>query len=913
MGAMLRGLFAALILTLAASCGESANGGVKKGEAPPTNAIQKGAPNVQVVLGPGAPIEVVEAATELTHTLSQVTGVEFPAPVNEESGSARIVIGVGAAALDDGPVTSPGLNADSYRISSYFKGKTWYLELRAGGPAALQYAIYDLCGRLGARYIHPEQTYYPAANEDFEVPLPIDAFERADLPLRGFAQDTRLPVPFADLLTTPNEELNRPYLENWLQWLVRNRLNVHAFHVLNTTDLATWTPYIAKHVKRAEGLGIEVWPIVSFADDTHNSWRLIQNLDGDHTSQIAAALDQLLAIPFPRLVVRLDSTPLNRPSDPVVVAWIEAARTHLHEAHPGVDLFVQVAGRSDLRAEDEQPFHHLARGAQAGLIARTHMLWDIAGSAPVLGGDDFTHQRDLLLAESGERRLIFSPDSAYWRGFDIDVPLFLPVAALNRTRDLTENLAGVQLHGMVVSARGQEWGYWMWDLFSARAAWDHESSLTVFLGWLRPVIGKQLADVITQVANRQREAFDADPKLLFYLTGERAADEAGGLFGDATRPRAPVMSTLLALPDADWEAWKSTDLVALEAMRDGHAALVGALTEPGKKDGNEFTLTEDETLDERVRKELDSLLRIHALRLDQLVKAYGALVALREPLDDPEAQKNRLDALEDAVDEATDAARKRIGDGEERYRYPSWLLWNLRRDEEGADVPPVVTYPRGYLFDAHNNQYLERRQDELSVALSVPPKGGWSPQPALIFGQAKLTVISPESKESSALFSRLIPPLLLGVNSWPQTADEDVDVTLAADRNADGQPDPGSSLRISDGVHDVGSNTTTLQGSALKTVWYDALGKVVAEVSISPINVTLQPKHVGGALQDVFGGTLTGQLEVETTAQAMAALSGGSVDLSGARELLAVAAGTTVEALPDRIDVAVTLVGFQAL
>lgn len=65
-----------------------------------------------------------------------------------------------------------------------------------------------------------------------------------------------------------------------------------------------------------------------------------------------------------------------------------------------------------------------------------------------------------------KRTVVYHPETAYWINFDISVPLFLPIYALNRVSDLRyihqgETVLKASIDGQMNFDSGWEWGYWL--------------------------------------------------------------------------------------------------------------------------------------------------------------------------------------------------------------------------------------------------------------------------------------------------------------------------------------------------------------------------------------------------------------------------------------------------------------------
>lgn len=103
-------------------------------------------------------------------------------------------------------------------------------------------------------------------------------------------------------------------------------------------------------------------------------------------------------------------------------------------------------------------------------------------------------------AKNQNRSVMFYGETAYWVNVDIDVPLFLPLygkiylhddsllasnnlirtspsAGQRRQHDLRrialrEQREGFRINGQMNFDSGWEWGYWLSDVVTARAAWN---------------------------------------------------------------------------------------------------------------------------------------------------------------------------------------------------------------------------------------------------------------------------------------------------------------------------------------------------------------------------------------------------------------------------------------------------------
>ena len=815
------------LLTLAivlVACG--GNGGGDSGQGPSRAALHNGAPAVRVVVSTTAPPEVREAAAEIAHALSEITGQEFAAPSTNPKGPEPILIVVGSGLLDDGTAVSEGLGVETYRIGTHRDSKRWIVEIRGGGPVALQYGAYDLCQRFGVRYFHPEETFYPR-DEEFELPLPVDAYEAPDLMVRGIHHHTRHPIPYADFLLA-GDEANRPYLDRWLLWMVRNRLNLHELELLDTVDLAAWVPYITKYINKAHGYGVAVGVSLSFADERERAYRLIRE-KGPTTPQIAAGLDAVLAAPFDHVVLQSGGVLPAAPD--LTSAWTDDALAHLALAHPGVEAYTA------------------APSGTAGLTLAARLLDTVDGAAAA--------------SESGKRTLVYAPETSHWMSFDLDVPLALPSVGQARQEDLVLRLKEVQLLGAVADSTGQEWGGWMWDLAASRYAWDRTLTFEAYLSWLHPLIGAY-DEVLRKLAEDQRTAFTDRPQLVAYLTGERPSNEAPSPFGPPDRPRRTLLRDVVAMDAAAFAAWQASDLAPLTEMRERVAKRLEPIGEPKAPQS-----AEDDNASERAHREIDALLRLYIARLDLVLATYAAAAKLRET---GEEAKAALDGLLQTVEDAKRDGEKRIAEAEKLYRIPKELLYGERAN-------PTI-WPAGYLQRTHDAYYWVRRSDELEALIDVKrgnAAGKWAAPPTAVYRGSVTAVLTPANPVAQAALQALLPDLLVGVHAWQSGLQSKVDVSLATDRDRNGVPDAGSVVRVSDGAN-IGPFESQIIAESFRLPFADATETALGELLVAPCKLAFEPTYEAGALAGVASATLTGTMDAEKLRALLLALSDGALD-----------------------------------
>lgn len=132
-------------------------------------------------------------------------------------------------------------------------------------------------------------------------------------------------------------------------------------------------------------------------------------------------------------------------------------------------------------------------------MPHTVQIYAYDDPAPTYGNENFTYLFDFMFYELEQnvqgakgspdtnfipkgREIVFHGETGYWVNYDIDVPLFLPIYGERRLADYRyivqrESEIGDKVDGQNNFESGWEWGYWLSNVMTARAAWNpHPSS-----------------------------------------------------------------------------------------------------------------------------------------------------------------------------------------------------------------------------------------------------------------------------------------------------------------------------------------------------------------------------------------------------------------------------------------------------
>jgi hypothetical protein len=414
------------------------------------------------------------------------------------------------------------------------------------------FGAYALLEELGFGFLHPLEPTLPSTLRIPREPLALS--ERPHWKVRGLQLHTMHPLELTDVLngwgkTGPEDEAGframLPEWERFLEWMLANRQNrvhwllLHAESWADFSDGPVRLARLRELVDLAHARGLLVGVDVPIALEQQHAFRLLrhQGTVESETAEIRQRVDWLMGAGFDYLATEAGFSEFTHPTAERMLAWMNELARHLDEAHGGKQAIIKIHCSqeqtadpyTDPRTGGPLNFNFLPTHAdpRLGVMPHTVQHYSLDDPAPTYSNTDFGYIREYLQYETGKRPVIWHPETAYWVSFDIDVPLFLPVYAERRVHDLRllghDERAGrmggatghEQIDGQIIFSSGWEWGYWLNDVVTARAAWnprldaaDDEAALRLLL---RPVSrslgtrGDEVVDVLVRMMGRQRE------------------------------------------------------------------------------------------------------------------------------------------------------------------------------------------------------------------------------------------------------------------------------------------------------------------------------------------------------------------------------------------------------------------------
>lgn len=796
------------------------------------------------------------AADDLVALYTSVLGKEDALTVSTESYQAvdsDIFITVTILEEDVEEIPEQGYRITVLETSAGRQG----LQIEAEDDIAAMYAMYEIAAKQGARYHHPEETFLPAKDEDAALPWLSDFDGDVDAPrfaLRGFHEHTQHPTPMSDFYLRPDRgEEFRPYVSRYMKWLARNRQNVASWQMLKTVDLDVWEPYISDIIEEAHTYGVKVGMVTSFSDEQQNNFKIIlperANEEGmilSEEEQIRQVLSRFDAMGFDFYTFQIGSSEFTKPGDQLTVDRLNSAAKVKRELDDRPELFTWIHMVCSLEDDDGGYFYHLAGDADpaVGTWVHTVMFHDLEHPAPVYDCESFNHQRDFLKQELGEREQVYFPESAWWLGFDNNMPLALPITGWTRSWDIKEELKGLDIRGHVTFTTGREWAYWQYDHFVAQAGWDDQLEWGDYLAWITQMYGdsgETVASVLNDWALLQKKHFfDENPEIYFYLAGELTQDEIGAKAGILARRPKIAYQDVVAYADDEFETWNTRDLEMLKRMKDECQTLLDeAFPTPPSAPASA-----DASLEDKLVYEVWAGLYLYVRRIEHAIELYTGVVDVREwtrlyqggaEFTDPQREVLLADAmvhLEAAKQISEDAQAIIKNVSSTTYRYPASILI-----EEKPESP--TSYPYGYLEETERAYFWTRRDVQLEQLIAdsfVEDLETWISEPAPIYYVRSNGVFltEPDNPVAGGVIASFVPQLLLGLNgSYAQDSQEAIFV-IGQDYNKNFKPDEGTERNFE--VSQIGESTAQARGDEYVLTVRDSTGQLIGDGQLTLIN-----------------------------------------------------------------------------
>jgi hypothetical protein len=553
------------------------------------------------------------------------------------------------------------LCAECYALPMRVLGDVEYQTVQAGGLLGAQYGVAAALENLGLRFRSPFETYLPPRLR------PITNGEGAvthtpQIRVRGFQLHTLHPIEAYFAFWEPGAA-NLDSAKRIIDWTIKNRGNfvqwVPVDNIMDPAQHAAWKAHTRAILDYAHARGVRVGINIQLYGQS-NLQRAFDLFD-DRSGGVS--LDESLAARLPLITQDLpfDAYAISFgeffSSDPAAfIADLNTANAAIRAHAPAAEVhgFVHVGHeeRVDYMGMD-LIYYFLVRFADASIIPDIHTvmfynLYEDAGGA--YHHDNFDEHRAYLLERIAARQpAMYVPETAYWVGFDVSVPIYLPLYVRNRQLDLARlrtdpAAAGNPLDGHVIFSTGWEWGYWLNDYTALRTSYELESPEALVAHAFGDDLAPAVPVVLEMIAVQKRALMDE--RLVAYLAGRDQSFELGVNLGIVSQPDRVTFAEL-ATADEPTRAAVRDDLAQLDAHvleLERLAAEVDALNLPRS----------------RWTRELRDSLRVTALRAAFARAAYQATFAFLDG--DTAALTARHAEAAALIDEARPIVQRRHAD-----------------------------------------------------------------------------------------------------------------------------------------------------------------------------------------------------------------------------------------------------------
>lgn len=602
------------------------------------------------------------------------------------------------------------------------------------GNLGAMHGAYALLEELGFGFLHP---LAPVVPKPLLLPgVEVDRKESPRWDTREVHLHTQHPLELTELLqgfgeNGPDDAAGfarmLPEWDRFLEWAVANGQNGVEWFLLwadswkEFADSDARIGRLTELVNHAHAFGISAGIDAPIAFQQQHSFRLLRKQGelADELKEIDGRLDWLAKAGWDFYGIEAGTSEFTSPKPDRMLAWENEVAKHLDETY-GVRASIKVHCSTGQTAEgfadpktglpiNANMLPHFA-DPRLGVLPHTVQHYGLTDKAPTYGNTDFGYIRDFLWQEVGSRPVVYYPESAYWVSFDVDVPLFLPIYGDRRLSDLQllasdEKANGKKMDGQLYFSSGWEWGYWLNDAMTARAAWDPspttrkalERTLRVFANakadvaaWVNDVIVAEQEMLIDGKVNGVGPQDIKQRNGQGYLQGWESWDDVAKVGQRVSIPLGETQPDKLGLVDmrnpVHGGPGYSKEVEPLLAAMESRFATLAARGEElrARVPANTRDLFDD----------LADAMQMTALRAKQVHGLY-------DYVDDIYAlssknRKARLATARQALDEAATIVAAR----EARYRVPVARIAGWRKN------PTAYNY--GYLWSVHSLHYWWR-------------------------------------------------------------------------------------------------------------------------------------------------------------------------------------------------------------
>ena len=595
--------------------------------------VKNGKPRAVIVIPKDAGTPIRIAAGDLQAYVEKMSGARLP--IHEAIAAPPLVLPQGTTAILINPAGDGIPESDGSFIirTERESGRPPTIRLTGRGGVGAMYAAYTFIEKLGVRFFHPEQEYVP--NRPNLQVGDLNIVQSPAFKWRGIQQHTLHPIEYTSVLMAQPSEENLRHAYRYVEWLAKNRQNYLFWWWVDLYDVSERREYVGKIVRYAHDRGVKVGLVVGMPFRQQHSYNLLKcdaclSDTAKWTECLHQGIDEIASLGIDAMCVFFGETEgksFKQPEgctevvSPVkgTVERIEAVRTYVKAKYPNIFVTLWVHPTAATTGDDTCPRYFFLPKLctpDIGAAVHTTMFYDLLNPAPTYGNSDFSALREFALEQTKVRPVWYWPETAYWCGFDIDLPVYFPLYI--RSRWVDADLLSGKVEGHITFSSGLEWMYWLNDYAVARFGWNPEVyTQDAVLEDFASIFGPKVGGVVKGSLNDLISAND------LYLL--KRSSKAGYNLMDIIAAGASRrgIGNLAGKSVEEIKAFRATYLPDLKALAESYDRAYARLKAVHSKVGLQEKPWFDELLD---------TLEISNLRLQHQLKAYDAVsqVALDE-------------------------------------------------------------------------------------------------------------------------------------------------------------------------------------------------------------------------------------------------------------------------------------------
>jgi len=337
------------------------------------------------------------------------------------------------------------------------------MELRIkAGPTEWSSTLYYGLHRMGFLFPHPRVQISPKLTQ-MKSHCKKTYQWRPRLKYRGFHFHTLHPNEWMEGFLMGKTDIALDVV----RWLARNNQNVMDLSLLRM-DI----DIVAKNLKApfllARNLGILRGVSAGFVTQQQKTYKIINMYPfltkEKSIERLRKGLEMLIReIDFEFLILEMGTSEFTSSDYKQTIEWMNTAQKFLKEMKR--QLFIKIHVSSNQSDQHYGNYNFLPKFADpdVGILPHTVFFYGLEDEiAPMYGNQDFYHIKEFMSQQSKVRPTWYYPESSYFIGLDIDVPLLLTDYLISRSADF-DILDKLKVPGQINFTTGHENGYWLID------------------------------------------------------------------------------------------------------------------------------------------------------------------------------------------------------------------------------------------------------------------------------------------------------------------------------------------------------------------------------------------------------------------------------------------------------------------